>query len=85
MMGYPIKLQTHKGGVKGKRVEADRPPPLSREERLLQRNAKREALQEIPESEIVAGPTSGDVQVTEVEVRWGGHRIRASHGHMYGF
>jgi hypothetical protein len=68
MMGYPIKLQTHKGGVKGKRVEADRPPPLSREERLLQRNAKKEALQEIPESEIVAGPTSGDVQVTEVEV-----------------
>jgi hypothetical protein len=68
MMGYPIRLQVHKGGVKGKRGEVDRLPPLSREERLLQRNAKKEALQQIPESDSMTEMISGESQVQEIEV-----------------
>ena len=67
-MGYPIRLQVHKGRVKGKRGEVDRPPPLSREERLLQRNAKKEALQQIPENDSMTEMISGESQVQEIEV-----------------
>lgn len=53
LMGHPIKLQVQKGAGKNKRKEAESHPVLSREERLRQRNAKKEALVVIDEEEVV--------------------------------
>lgn len=62
-MGCPVKLQVQRNGGKGKRREPDRPPPLSREKRLRQRNAKKEALAEsIPvDTEVEGIEESGEV------------------------
>lgn len=83
MMGYPIRLQAHKGGERGKRGEVGHLPPLSREERLLQRNAKKEALREIPENKSVAETISGEAQVQEVEVGEEATQLQ-EHGEMGG-
>jgi hypothetical protein len=53
LMGYPIKVHTQMGTSKNKRKETESRPVLSREERLRQRNAKKEALIVIDEEDVI--------------------------------
>ena len=71
LMGYPVKVPTSKTGGKANKRAADRPPPLSREERLQQRNARKEALQVVQEDEMVLESASEVTDVMEVEVGGG--------------
>ena len=67
-MGYPIKVHTQMGTSKNKRKETESRPVLSREERLRQRNAKKEALVVIDEEDVI--PTVAEVTHRGLQ-KWG--------------
>ena len=68
LMGYPIRLHNQRGGGKQKKGNGDRLPPPTREERLLQRNARKDALQASKGAELVSESVSEDTQISEAEV-----------------